>query len=317
MQVDTERVVPEDASRLITIDSYQDDLDIDMVIQCLRDDLVVLVQKVDSTQADTVISKIAGKLGMHDALRLQAELAGLYGHRHNIGRYFMSVNKRTDYQFVTAHSEGTSFAGMQLASFFCYENSTDGGETILMNIDESGSGWKLVRERVSRAKLGARQPSKQEIRQARLYQLNLPDDVLLDDDIVLDEQKSQIAEITLVTALAKPRQTYSRILEKNVNAYWDSIDGSDYDSVYEFEYMLRYLRLLKEPPGGLDIARMDSEAKRRIWHSGVKYKDIFKARLVRKLVAGDLIIQNNLTWTHAVNNWSPGNGVRKVAAAFA
>jgi hypothetical protein len=30
-----------------------------------------------------------------------------------------------------------------------------------------------------------------------------------------------------------------------------------------------------------------------------------------------LIIQNNLTWTHAVNNWSPGSGLRKVAAAFA
>src|SRR6266511_702770 len=267
--------------------------------------------------ANVQMSKIASRLEMEVALELQSGFAGLYGRRHNISRYFMSVNARTDYQFVTAHSEGTSFAGMQLSSFFCYENSTDGGETILMNIDVSGSGWKLIRERVLRAKLGARRLTKQEIMQARLYQLSLPDDILSDDDIVLNEQKSQIEGLTLVAVLAKPRQTYSRILEKHVDVDWDSIDSADYDSLNEFEHMLPHLTLIKEPPGGLDITRMDSDADRRVWHSGIKYKDLFKARLVRKLIAGDLIIQNNLTWTHAVNNWSPESGMRKVAAAFA
>jgi len=262
---------------------------------------------------------VAGKLGLGDALELQAGLAGFIGHRHNIGKYFMSVNERSDYQFVTPHSEGSSFVGMQLASFYCYENNTDGGDTILINVDDCGKGWSFIRERVVRGRLDkGKELAKHEILRAKgLYQLNLPNDVLREDDQILEEHQTKISGLTVVEVLAKSSMTYSRILDRDVNVYWDSVDGSDFDSASQFEQMLREMGLLKEPPGGLELRQMDSDAERRIWHSGVSYCDLFKCKITRKLAPGDLVIQNNLSWTHAVSNWSPGSGERKIAASFA
>jgi hypothetical protein len=313
-----ESIVAEDLSKLVTIECDQRSLDLDIVLQCLSQDLVILIQNLDAAQADNVIFKVAERLGIADSLELQASFAGFQGHRHNIGKYYMSVNKRFDYQFVTPHSEGSSFIGMQLASFFCHENSTDGGETILMNIDGRGVGWCSVREKASRAKLGIRKLARHEIMQARgLHQLNLPEDILTDDDQVLAEHRSKIPGLTVVTVLAKPRKTYSRILDCDVNVYWDSVDSPDFDSVHEYERMLRQSALLREPPDGFELAQLDSSNQRRLWHSGIKYKQLFKSKITRKLTTGDLIILNNLTWTHAVANWSPNSGTRKIAAAFA
>jgi hypothetical protein len=308
----------EDLSKLVTIEYDNSKIDLDLVVESLRQDRVVLVQKVGAEQADSVIYEVAGSLGLRDALELQAGLAGFFGHRHNIGKHFMSVNARNAYQFVTPHSEGSSFTGMQLASFFCHENSTDGGETILMNVDDSGSGWQSVREQVKRGKLGSKLLAQHEIVRARgLYQLNLPADLLKCDDQVLREHETKISGLTVVDVLAKPVKTYSRVLDRNLNVFWSGVDSADFDSASEYVCMLRQSGLLKEPAGGLELRQLDSIADRRIWHSGVEYAQLFKCKITRKLAPGELIILNNLTWAHAANNWSPDSGERKVAASFA
>ncbi|SRR6266480_1023588 len=311
--------VPESPEKLVMIECKNLGVDFNHIVKSLEKDLVLLVPNLSPIQADQVIRGVAESLGLHEGLELHAGLASFLGHRHNIGKYFMSVNKRSDYQFVTPHSEGSSFIGMQLASFFCYENSTNGGETILMKADDSGKGWERVRERLARARLKeGRTLARQEIMQAKgLYQLNLPADLLRDDDQVLAEHETKIAGLTVLDVLAKPTKTYSRVLNRKVNVYWDSVDGADFDSVGQFERMLRQSRLLREPSRGLELCQMDSDAKRRIWHSGVEYSNLFECKIMRKLAPGDLLIQNNLTWTHAVSNWSPDSGTRKVVAAFA
>jgi hypothetical protein len=310
--------IPEDNSRLVIIRIERQKIDFDLVLESLRRDQVVLIQKVEPAQADCVLQTVAEKLGLQDSLELQTGLAGFLGHRHNIGRFFMSVNKRSSFQFVTPHSEGSSFLGMQLSAFFCYENTTDGGETILLNVDDSGLAWELVRERVVRAKLGSRPLARHEIIRARgLYQLNIPADVLRDDDRILGEQESKIPGLTVLDVLARPAKTYSRLLDRKLNVYWDSVDSSDHDSVKEYANLLRSSGLLKVPPGIFDLHRLDSDAERRVWHSGVVYKQLFRCKITYKLAPGDLIIQNNLTWTHAASNWSPNSGVRKIAASFA
>src|SRR5438270_10966793 len=130
MEVSSEARVVEDQIRLKIIDDGQH-VDLAVILEALRQDLVVLVKGLSSTEADRLMSRIAGGFGLQDKLELQAGFAAHQGHRHNIGQYFMSVNTRSDYQFIPWHSEGNSFTPMQLAAFFCYENSTDGGETIL------------------------------------------------------------------------------------------------------------------------------------------------------------------------------------------
>ena len=311
-------MVREDPTKLVMIERGDLDVDMGLVLASLRNDLVVLVQHLSPEQADDLMHKVAEKLGLSDALSLQAGMAGFHGHRHNISKYFMSVNKRTDYQFITPHSEGSSFVGMQLASFYCYENTTDGGETILMNVDDSSPAWHSVRERAMRGKLGNRSLARHEILRAKgLYQLNLPDDVLRDEDQILQEHETKIPGLTVVEVLAKPEPAYSAVLNRKVNVYWDSIDGADLDSVPEYARLLAQAGLLKEPPGGLELRQLDPEADRRIWHSGVRYAELFKCKITRKLEPGDLVIQNNMTWAHSASNWSPGSGTRKIAASFA
>ncbi|MBZ5494662.1 MAG: hypothetical protein LAO76_27360 [Acidobacteriia bacterium] len=311
-------MIREDTARLVIIEHGDRAVDMDLAVESLKKDLVVLVQNLSAEQADHVMHQIAEKLGLSDALSLQAGMAGFHGHRHNISKYFMSVNKRTDYQFITPHSEGSSFVGMQLATFYCYENTTDGGETILMNVDDSSHAWRCVRERVMRGKLGNKPLARHEILRAKgLYQLNLPDDVLRDDDQILQEHETKIPGLTVVEVLAKPEPAYSAVLNRKVNVYWDSIDGADLDSVPEYARLLAQSGLLKEPPGGLELRQLDPEADRRIWHSGVRYTELFKCKITRKLAPGDLVIQNNMTWAHSASNWSPGSGTRKIAASFA
>src|SRR4051812_18174323 len=145
--------VPEDLSRLTVIDYAAAAADVSTIVTSLERDSAVLVTDLRPESADSLMRKIAEKLSLQRSLELQAGFADLSGHRKRTSKYFMTVNKRTDYQFVTPHSEGHSLNGIQLAGFFCHENTTDGGESILMNVDDMSILWESRRERVFRGKL--------------------------------------------------------------------------------------------------------------------------------------------------------------------
>ena len=308
----------EDVSKLVVMEHDATGVDLNLVLGSLRQDLVVLIKNVPAKQADNTIFKVAQELGLSESLELQAGFATFHGHRHNIGKYFMSVYSRSDYQFIPPHSEGTSSVGMQLASFYCYENSTDGGETILMNVDGASEAWHTLREKVIRARPVSRRLSSSELARARaVYRLRLPSDVLREDDQIVAEIPSQIPGLSLVEALVKMEKSYSCILDRQLYAYWDSVASIDHDSASAYARLLKQWGLLKEPPSGVDLRQMDNAGPRRVWCSGIKYEQIFKSKITRKLAPGDLVIQNNLSWTHSVSNWSPDSGTRNVAAAFA
>lgn len=317
MQVSPEVRVREDQTRLKIING-RCQVNAEAILEWLREDGVILVKDLNPTDADHLMLKIASGFGLGDSLELQTGFAAHQGHRHNIGQYFMSVNRRGDYQFIPPHSEGNSFIGMQVAAFFCYENSTDGGETILMNIDDSSEMWPLLREKVRRGRTASGSLGPREIARARgLYQLNMPADVLRTDDRVLEERSTEIPGLTVFSVLAKPKRTYSRILARDSYALWDSIASIDSDSADQYAALLKASGLLKQPAGGLEIREMDNTSPRHVWRSEVDYSKIFKCKLTVKLGAGDFIVQHNVTWAHSVCNWSPGSGTRKIAASFA
>lgn len=308
--------VREDLSRLVVFPSAVKNEIANEIIKNLKQDDVVLVQNVEPDQADALIFAVAEKLGLSDSLAIQSAFASSKGHRKNIGKYYMSVNERSDYQFVTPHSEGSSFINMQLASFYCYENSTDGGETILMNIDESFREWDSLREVVRRGKSN-RVLTPSDIRKIKMVaRLNMPEDTIGEFDEIMHQYHID-KDFIVYDALAKPVTSYSILLERNVYTYWDSIEAIDMDSVYEFYNFLKVNNLLKNSAVGLDVDLMDDSKARRIRGFGSKYNNIFKCHITRKLQPGDFIIQNNLTWCHAVANWTPRSGNRMVSAAFA
>jgi len=229
----------------------------------------------------------------------------------------MTVNRRDDFQFVPPHSEGNSFAGIELASFYCYENTTDGGETVALNVNDREDIWGLLREKKRRIKKMSRQFAKHEISRLRaLYEVDFLKDILRPDDEVLSEVPCHDPDLTIVEVLARLDRHYSHILERQLFTLWDSVASPDFDCAQQFEDMLRASGLLKVPPPTSEV-NLDSIFDRHLKHSGVRLSDLFRCKVVYKLAEGDMLVQNNLTWTHSANNWTPGSGVRRIAASFA
>ena len=311
-----EESVPEDLSRLLTISDHRGVIDIDVVAEALRSDRVVLIRNLTPEQAEVVISDTAAKFGLGDSLELQAGLASITGHRANRGKYFMTVNARAEYQFITPHSEGSSFSSMQLAAFYCYENTTDGGESVLMNVDSDSPAWSGLRESQRRATV-TRPLSRREAARAKvLYQVSVPNG-LQAQDRVISEIPTEIPGLTLLEVLAPVPATPCRILAKTVRVYWDSVASIDLTCGKQYGELLRVSELLRVPPDGFDLARLDNAFPRRIWDSGTEFSKLFRCKVTRKLCPGDLMINNNMSWTHSANNWSPSSGTRKIVAAFA
>ena len=308
-----EACIPDDRSRLLVLEASE----ADAAAGGLRQDFVVLLRNVLPGRADALLHVVAEKLGLLEGLRLQAGFAGLMGHRQRVGEYRMTVNRRLDYQFIPPHSEGSSFVNMQLASFYCFENSTDGGETLLMNVDDASEAWSTLREEVTRIAPGSRSLAPLELKQARaLYRLHSATEVQ-PDDRAIRERSTSTPGLTLVDVLAPARRTRSRILERDLYAYWVSIAIRDQDALPFFVSLLKQADLLRQPVGGLEIQDMDNVAEQRVWSSGVDYNTLFRCKIRYKLAAGDLILHNNLTWAHSASNWTPGSGVRDLSAAFA
>lgn len=312
--VATGQGVPEDTSRLAVIDGD----DAEAVLTALRCDQVALIQGLDQARADAFIASVAAEFGLLDQLALQTGFASIRGHRENVGKNFMTVNKRAGYQFIPAHSEGSQRVGMQMAAFYCHENTTDGGHSILLNANSASPAWATQREMMIKVDLGGARPSRGDVARAKvMYSIDILQEQLAPGDEIVAERTSFIPGMRVLTVLAPTSASFSTILEREVNVYWDTVASVDYDSGKEYLQLLTSSGLLKVPPEGVDIAVLDNAHERRVWSSGVKYESLFASRLTHKLAPGELVIFNNMTWSHSTSNWTPGSGVRRVVGAFA
>ena len=285
----------------------------------LKQDNVVLMRGLTSEQADDAIKQLAEYLHLSSELEMQAGLADLFGHRKKLSKYYMTVNKRRDYQCITPHSEGASFQNLQLVSFFCHENTTDGGTTLLLNVDDNAQVWEQLREVSLRAKLPNRALTKAEISEIKMrYQVELPRDTFAEGDQLLSTKPTHIPGLEICDVLAKPRKTFSQILGKEVFAYWSSISRFDSDSLADFKALLQGKEMYKTPPGDPSSPNYDDGfTDKKIHSSGVAYEQIFKGMLMLDMKPGDFVVMNNLTWAHGVSNWTPNFGSRTIAAAMA
>ena len=303
-----------DSHRLVKLDGTHA-VDLDEAVSALRKDDVVLVRGLSMDRADEMLHSLSARFELADSLQLQAGLASLFGHRTNVGDYFMSVNRRNDYDFVTPHSEGDHISDLQIASLYCIKNTTDGGHTILINIDGENAVWPNLREQVAKISPSSRKLTHGEAKIARAYHsLNSPNDIISNGDQIIHKIDTQIEGIDIFDVLTPPRKSFSKIIGRDIHVYWDNISSIDMSVPQYFEEILASFGLLKSADG---IVNMDSDKKRRVWRSNVDHKVLFKSQIALKLSPGDLIIQNNMTWTHSASNWTPGSGVRDLVAAFA
>jgi hypothetical protein len=319
-----EPVVSNALHRCIPFTHNSRGFDINAAIDALRGDQVVLVRNVSINDADDIVYKIAEQFDLLKTLEVEANFSYSLDQRRQIKRrskiskYFVSVGQIGDYQFHTPHSEGSSITNIQLSCFFCFENSTDGGDTILTNVNEASEEWGRLREQVTKILPGSKPLSRGEAVRARaLYRLRSSDDYVVPDDRIVQELQATIPGLRLASVLARAQKAYSIILKRDVNVLWSTIGNVDQSSLEPFARMLQHSGLLKMPAKGLEFSQLDLYFPGRIWRSGADYTALFRDRIVLKLRPGDLVIQNNLTWPHAVNNWTPDSGSRRIAAAFA
>lgn len=312
----------ENLSSLVVMDEAGGSASPENIISDLKSDRVVLVKNVSPKRADIVLEAVAGGLGLSERLALQATYASVKSHRKNIGKYFMSVDERDDFQFVIPHSEGNRSMGMQLGALYSFGNSTDGGFTMLQHTDSSGLAWTVLREVVQKIDLCGRKLSAREVAHAKAqYSITIPGSLIAPEDEIVAEIEPLIPGTRRYKVLAHPIPIASMIAEKNVNAYWASIAAPDWDATKQYAALLQTMGLLREPEAYESVAELDSVRKNanlaKAWSSGVKFDELFDARLAIKLEAAELLIFNNMTWTHAATNWTPGSGVRDVVVAFA
>ena len=79
----------------------------------LKQDKAVLLKNISMNEAETLLGDVVSQLGLQDNLKMQSALASVHQHRESKGKYFMSVNKRSNNQFIPFHSEGTSKSQLQ------------------------------------------------------------------------------------------------------------------------------------------------------------------------------------------------------------
>lgn len=308
--------IPDGTDRIEIIDRRaSSDSSIDAMVAALKSDRVVLVRNVAARENDEIMSGVAAAFDLGLQLESQAAFAGIHGHRRNVGRFFMTVNRRSEYEIVLPHSEGSLLQNIQLAAFYCLQNTTDGGASLLLNCDQDSAVWSSMREMVTRIDPSSRPLNTTEKALARAK--FMVDGSVETGDEVLQEQASELEGVRFCWVLTRLRRGFSKILQRDVFTYWDSVASLDRDCLSDSLELLGSRDLLREPADGRRIDHSDPVYRRSLWRSGARFKDLFKAVVVRKLEPGDLIIQNNLTWAHAASNWTPGSGVRRLVAAFA
>lgn len=306
-------VVPHDMDRVEIADRRTEDFSVSTIVTALKGDRAVLVRHVVERQADQIVGEVAAEFGLSRELESQAAFASIQGHRRTVSKYFMTVNRRKDFEVILPHCEGSRLQNIQLASFYCHENTTDGGTSLLLNINQDYPAWQSMKELVTRIDPSGRPLTATERAIARAK--FLAEEVPEVSDQLVQERPSGIPGVRFLWALATLRKCFSKVLQLEVYPYWYDAATIDFDSVKECVQLMSYHGLLREPASG---PRIDHFAHHRLlWNSSVTYDELFKSVFIHKLEPGDLIIQNNLTWAHATSNWTPGSGTRNIVSAFA
>jgi len=309
--------INEDPSWLLT-ENKDNPLLCQAAVEALRADMVILVGKLSVAEAEGILHQVATALDLDESLKIQSRFATLLGHRENISESFMTVNRRDAYQFIPAHSEGSRTTGIQLASFYCIDNSTDGGDTILFHVDSHRAGWQRLKAFARKIDVSSRHLTAGQVSVLNMrYNISVPDDIIDENDTIIRELPSVFGGLKVFETLTVTRTSLSKILNYSVNSYWDSVASIDRSCSKEYISLLKEMDLLRQPAGEMSLSQIDNSAHRKIWESGVMFEDLFQGIIHRRLGPGDLIFYNNLTWAHSATNWTPESGARTVIAAFA
>jgi alpha-ketoglutarate-dependent taurine dioxygenase len=285
------------------------------VITALREDKLVLIKHLSQAAAGDLFAGIVDYFGLRNSYDVQMKfVVHMLEDRAPVDDIAVTVNDRGPYQIIQPHSEGDSTSPLELIALYCHHNAEHGGENVFSLVNQAADHSAL---RAKEKYVVGKDVSAQDLQLIR--QLHRDVAGLLDEE---PEHSRVLYETETGKVVVTPRHlTLQRsvVNDRDVVTYWDNVTVHDH-AFHEHQYaLLSHLRMLRAGLGN-DYERymhveVDSDWAPADTRSGqLEYTaKLFSHHVVHKMQPGELLIANNRVWTHAVNNWEPGEQRRLVA----
>lgn len=293
-------------------------LHLEFIRQALSNNKLVLIKSANFEKATNIFSELVDSYGLRNSYDLQMQyVVHMIAGREALDDVAVTVNEREHYQFIQAHSEGDSSSPLDILALHCTQNATSGGENLFSLINQSADHSKLrAKEKV----IVGTDLNEAELRSLRMHHRDAT--VQMDK---FPEQGRVLLEYgrgSIVVRTTPLQPTYSLLSDKEVITYWDNVTVHDHAfHRHQFELLVHlgifhhlkdtdyksYMHLEDDSdwaPANTNSGSTEETAK------------LFSSHVLYKMEPGDLLMLNNKTWTHAVNNWPPTE-TRKLSAMYA
>lgn len=289
------------------------------LVDALSRNQIVVIRPITFEAAGAVFADLADHFGVRDSYDVQMQhVVSMMAARDAVENVAVTVNKRGAYQLVQPHSEGDTTAPLELFALYCVQNAAAGGESVLSLVNQDADHSTL---RAKEKAILDRGLSRTELNVLRRHHLDARTVIAGGEPFCRVLAAGAHGDVVVRYApLARSRSVVSG---GNVVTYWDNVTVHD-RAFHRFNHaLLRDLGLLRSQDGADDYSAYLHVEDDSPWapadtdSGGLEQTSrLFRCHVVHKMRAGDLLLVNNRTWTHAANNWSPED-VRTLYAMYA
>ena len=291
---------------------------LETITKALKENKLLLVKGVNIASSGALFNLLVEHYDLKSSYDIQMQLVvHMMEGRESVDNLAVTVNERDTLQYIQAHSEGDSTSPLELFGLHCEVNAKQGGENILSLVNQSADfSHLLAKEKV----IVGENLSQKDIMTLRRAHMDATEvQATMPNNAQVIQQGTKGAVVVGTMPLEPSR---SVINDESVYTLWDNVTVHDHGfHRHQFE-LLKHLDLLKGSDNATysDYMHVEHDS---YWapadtNSGdvAKTSSLFSCHVVHKMDAGDLLIFNNKTWAHSVNNWPEGEQ-RKLSAMYA
>lgn len=284
----------------------------------LEQNRLVLIRSASFETATRIFGQLVDHYGLRSSYNLQMQyVVHLTQDRDSVGDVAVTVNRRAPFQIIPPHAEGDTTSQLDLFGIHCVRNAVAGGENVFSLINQKADFSKI---RAKEKAIVGHNLSTSELEELRRHHRNAKD-VLASSPpgcrTLLQGRRGKVVVRSLPIAAYRSSITNDRLV-----TFWDNVTIHDHAFHRHHFELLRGLALVHEGAGPGYKAYMyvepDSPWTPVDTDSGAveQTAKLFVSHIVYKMQAGDFVVFNNRAWTHAANNWPPGE-FRELTAMYA
>ena len=285
-----------------------DSINAEKIIEALIKNKLILIRSFSFEKSTSLYKELVDHFDLRDSYDIQMQfVVNMMMDRSGVDDVAVTVNNRGPFQIIQPHSEGDSTSQLDLFGLYCKTNSESGGENILSLINQSADHSKLkMKEKV----IVGENLSEADINELRSRHMDAKEVVSHSSDTNKVLYENPNGKVVVRNVPIKPYR--SVINNEELYTYWDNITVHDHAFHKHHYQLLKKLEILNEVPNSdyeyyMHVEK-DSDWAPADTNSGSvsETANLFNKHIVHKMKADDFLIFNNRAWTHAVNNWAPG-----------